>query len=294
MFDIPVKKVEIFEVGPRDGLQNEKEFIPTEKKLELIRLLRDAGCARIELTSFVHPKWVPQMADALEIIDHVDLSDGAEYNALIPNMKGFLRALETPLTQVVTIMSASESHNTKNLNMSVAESLEQMREINRIAREHNVKVRSYIGTAYGCPMEGNVPFEKVKDIALALEEAGSYEISLGDTTGMASPDQSFDIAYDLLKHLKHARLAVHFHQARGIEFANILASLQAGITIFDSAAGGLGGCPYAPGATGNIATETLVEMFDSMGIDTGIDREKIRKAAFYATSLSAYHRGTCS
>jgi len=294
MFDIPVKKVEIFEVGPRDGLQNEKEFIPTEKKLELIRLLRDAGCGRIELTSFVHPKWVPQMADALEIIDHVDLCDGAEYNALIPNMKGFLRALETPLAQVVTIMSASESHNTKNLNMSVAESLDQMREINRIAREHNVKVRSYIGTAYGCPMEGNVPFEKVKDIALALEEAGSYEISLGDTTGMASPDRSFDIAYDLLKHLKKARLAVHFHQARGIEFANILASLQAGITIFDSAAGGLGGCPYAPGATGNIATETLVEMFDSMGIDTGIDREKIKKAAFFATSLSASHRGACS
>ena len=145
MFDIPVKKVEIFEVGPRDGLQNEKEFIPTEKKLELIRLLRDAGCARIELTSFVHPKWVPQMADALEIIDHVDLSDGAEYNALIPNMKGFLRALETPLTQVVTIMSASESHNTKNLNMSVAESLEQMREIKPYCeRNYNVKVRSYI------------------------------------------------------------------------------------------------------------------------------------------------------
>ncbi len=291
---MPTKNVEIFEVGPRDGLQNEKEFIPTEKKLKLIHLLRDAGCSRIELTSFVHPKWVPQMADALQIIDQLDLGDGGEYNALIPNMKGFYRALDTPLTQVVTIMSASESHNTKNLNMSVAESLEQMREINRIAREHNVKVRSYIGTAYGCPMEGDVPYEKIRDIALALEDAGSYEISLGDTTGMASPDQSFDIASDLLKHLKKARLAVHFHQAHGIEYANILASLQAGITIFDAAAGGLGGCPYAPGATGNIATETLVEMFSSMGIDTGIDLEKIRNAALFAASLSATHQGACS
>lgn len=289
MFTIPSTTVEIFEVGPRDGLQNEKTFIPTKKKRELIRLLQEAGCSRIELTSFVHPKWVPQLSDALEIIGSVNVDDGREYNALIPNMKGLERALDTSLREVVTIMSSSESHNTKNLNMSVAESLEQIRLVNSIASERGVKVRSYIGTAYGCPMEGDVPIEKVLDIALALEDAGSYEISLGDTTGMAKPDQAYEVASSIKSSLRKARLAVHFHRARGIEFANILASLQAGITIFDAAAGGLGGCPYAPGATGNIATETLVEMLDGMGIETGIDVEKIKKAGDYAKSLVAYH-----
>lgn len=293
MLTIVNKRVEIFEVGPRDGLQNEKTFIPTEKKLELIRLLQEAGCSRIELTSFVHPKWVPQLADALEVIRNVDLEDGREYNALIPNLKGLERALSTPLREVVTIMSASEIHNTKNLNMSVAESLEQMRIVNSIAREHGVRVRSYIGTAYGCPMEGDVPVEKVLDIALALEEAGSYEISLGDTTGMAKPSDAYRIALKISGALKQARLAVHFHRARGIEFANVLASLEAGITIFDAAAGGLGGCPYAPGATGNIATETLVEMLDGMGIATGIDVQKIKQAGDYAKSIVEYHGESC-
>lgn len=290
MFDVPVKRVELFEVGPRDGLQNEKRFIPTGKKLELVRLLRDAGCSRIELTSFVHPKWVPQMADAIEVVEGSDLDDGARYNALVPNLKGLERAMETPLREVVTIMSASESHNAKNLNMSVAESLREMREINRIAAEHRIRVRSYIGTAYGCPMEGSVPLEKVIDIALELEKAGSYEISLGDTTGMATPDQAYEVAAKVRGALKTAGLAVHFHRARGIEFANILASLEAGVTVFDAAAGGLGGCPYAPGATGNIATETLVRMLSGMGIETGIDPDKIEQAGMYAKSL-VEHRG---
>jgi len=293
MWQLPKGKVEIFEVGPRDGLQNEKRFIPTEKKIELVRLLREAGCSRIELTSFVHPKWVPQMADALDVIAAADLNDGAIYNALIPNGKGLDRAIQTPLKEIVTIMSASESHNIKNLNMSVAQSLKEMYEVNRIAAEHEMRVRSYIGTAYGCPMEGHVPIEKVVEIALELEAAGSYEISLGDTTGMARPDQAYEIASRVKNALKKSRLAVHFHRAKGIEFANILASLQAGITIFDAAAGGLGGCPYAPGATGNIATETLVLMLEGMGIDTGIDVQKIKLAGDYAKSLVENHGEVC-
>jgi hydroxymethylglutaryl-CoA lyase len=293
VFEIPKNKIEIFEVGPRDGLQNEKIFIPTNKKLELIKMLRASGCSRIELTSFVHPKWVAQMADADEIVHGVDLQDGAEYNALIPNLKGLYRAIETPLREVVTIMSVSESHNKKNLNKSVAESSDEIREINKIAKEHNMKVRSYIGTAFGCPMEGAISADRVLEIALALEEAGSYEVSLGDTTGMASPDKAYNLASEVLRHLSKAKLAVHFHRARGIEFANILASLQAGVTIFDAAAGGLGGCPYAPGATGNIATETLVEMFNGMGIDTGIDLEGIKRAGSFAKSLVEGHGEVC-
>jgi hydroxymethylglutaryl-CoA lyase len=293
MWQLKKGKIEIFEVGPRDGLQNEKIFIPTEKKIELVRLLREAGCSRIELTSFVHPKWIPQMADALEVIAAANLDDGAIYNALIPNRKGLDRAIQTPLKEVVTIMSASESHNTKNLNMSVAQSLKEMYEVNRIAAEHDMRVRSYIGTSYGCPMEGNIPIEKVVDIALELEASGSYEISLGDTTGMARPDQAYEVASRVKSALTKARLAVHFHRAKGIEFANILASLQAGITIFDAAAGGLGGCPYAPGATGNIATETLVLMLEGMGFDTGIDIQKIEQAGNFAKSLVGIHSEVC-
>ncbi len=282
------ERVSIFEVGPRDGLQNEPEFIATDKKVALSNLLTEAGCQQIEVTSFVHPKWVPQLADAAEVLARVERRPGVLYNALIPNIKGLERAVAAGLTHVVTIMSASESHNTKNINMSVADSLKTIEEINRLAASHWVRVRSYIGTAYGCPFEGAVPPEKVADIAAALEGFGSYEISLGDTTGMAHPGSAFTVGRLVKSRLRRATLAAHFHQADGIEFANVLASLEAGIDVFDGAAGGLGGCPYAPGARGNIATETLVEMLQRMGIETGIDREKIAAAGTYAKSLSAY------
>ncbi len=279
------KQVKIFEVGPRDGLQNEDRFVPTEKKIELINKLVDAGCEYVEVTAFVHPKWVPQMKDAKEVIAGMEKQAGVMYNALIPNFKGLERAIESGLKEVVTIMSSSESHNTKNLNMTVSQSLQEIERINQHAAKNNVRVRSYIGTAYGCPMEGHVPVEKTIQIAQALESFGSYEISLGDTTGMANPKQSYEIAVAVKESLKQASLAAHFHRADGIEFANILASLDAGITVFDSAAGGLGGCPYAPGATGNIATETLVAMFERMGIATGIDPEKIKACGDFAKSL---------
>jgi len=288
-YQVKVKRVRIFEVGPRDGLQNEPEFIATADKIRLTDMLSEAGCERIEVTSFVHPKWVPQMKDAEEVLGKIARRPGVLYNALIPNMKGLERAVSAGLTEIVTIMSASESHNKANLNFTVAESLAEMERVNKAAKQAGVRVRSYIATSFGCPMEGHVPPEKVADIASALEGFGAYEISLGDTTGMASPVSAYEVPLRVRSRLKRSALAVHYHQADGIEFANVLASLDAGIDIVDAAAGGLGGCPYAPGAKGNIATETLVEMLHRMGIETGIDREKIKAAGAFARSLSAYY-----
>lgn len=288
------KQVSIFEVGPRDGLQPEPEFIPTEKKIELVNMLTDAGCQRIEVTSFVHPKWVPQMADAKAVVAGIRRREGVVYNALIPNMRGLELAIECGLKEVVTIMSTSESHNKKNLNMSREESLKEIERINKTAREHGVKVRSYIATVFGCPIEGHLAPELALETALALESFGSYEISLGDTTGMANPITAYEIPKMIKDKLTTADLAVHYHKYFGMEFANNLASLEAGITIFDSAAGGLGGCPYAPGAKGNCQTEVLVEMFHRMGIDTGIDQEKINAAGGYAQTLSTLLHQKCS
>ncbi|MFA6507277.1 MAG: hydroxymethylglutaryl-CoA lyase [Treponemataceae bacterium] len=286
---LPVKKVTIFEVGPRDGLQNEPKFISTENKIKLTNMLGEAGCRRIEVTSFVHPKWVPQMADAEEVLNSIKRYPGVVYNALVPNLKGLDRALKAGLEEIVTIMSVSESHNKKNLNMTVAESLKELEIVNKTAASAHVRVRSYIATAYGCPMDGYIAPERVSEIALTLESYGSYEISLGDTTGMASPRSAYEVGALVKKNLKTASLAAHFHRADGIEFANVLASLEAGIDIIDSAAGGLGGCPYAPGAKGNIATEVLVEMLHRLGIETGIDGEAIDRAGAFAKSLSSYY-----
>lgn len=281
-----MNSVEIFEVGPRDGLQPEPVFIDTAKKIKLVNLLTEAGCKRIEATSFVNPKWVPQMADAKEVFAGIEKRPGVTYSALIPNLRGLELALECGLEEVVTILSTSESHNKKNLNRSVAESLKEVEEINRTARRHGVRVRSYIATVFGCPMEGAMPPEKALEIALALESYGSYEISLGDTTGMANPDSAYAIPKMIAEKLTKARLAVHYHKYFGMEFANNLASYNAGIRIFDGAAGGLGGCPYAPGAKGNCQTEVLTEMFHRMGVETGIDQAKIEEAGAYAQTLS--------
>jgi hydroxymethylglutaryl-CoA lyase len=281
-----MERVEIFEVSPRDGLQPEPVFIDTAKKIALVDQLTEAGCERIEVSSFVNPKWVPQMQDAAEVFRGIKKKPGVVYSALIPNRKGLERAIECGLEEVVTIMSTSESHNKKNLNTTVAEQLKEVEEINKIAKSENIRVRSYIATVFGCPMEGAMDPQKALDIALALESFGSYEISLGDTTGMANPDSAYAIPKMILRALKKARLAVHYHKFFGLEFANNLASFNAGIRIFDGAAGGLGGCPYAPGAKGNCATETLTEMFHRMGIETGIDQKKIDETGSYAQTLS--------
>jgi len=291
-----MESVEIFEVGPRDGLQPEPVFIQTAKKIELINRLTEAGCKRIEVTSFVNPKWVPQLADAADVVRGITKKPGVVYNVLVPNRKGLERALECGLEEVVTIMSTSESHNRKNLNCSVAESLSEVEEINKTARREGVRVRSYIATVFGCPIEGAMDPKKALDIALALESFGSYEISLGDTTGMANPDSAYSVPKTIAAGLTRARLAVHYHKYFGMEFANNLASYNAGIRIFDGAAGGLGGCPYAPGARGNCATEILNEMFCRMGVETGIDQKKIEEAGAYARTLSTllYQKEVCS
>jgi hydroxymethylglutaryl-CoA lyase len=278
--------VSIFEVGPRDGLQPEPVFIPTEQKIKLVNLLTEAGCPKIEVTSFVHPKWVPQMADSKEVFAGIDKKPGVVYSALVPNLRGLESAIACGLDEVVTIMSTSESHNQKNLNKSRAEMLKEIEEINRTAKQHGVRVRSYIATVFGCPMEGAMAPELALDVALALESFGAYEVSLGDTTGMANPVSAYEIPKMILEKLTTANLAVHYHKFYGMEFANNYASYQAGIRTFDGAAGGLGGCPYAPGAKGNCQTEVLVEMFHRMGIDTGIDQEKINQAGAYAQTLS--------
>jgi hydroxymethylglutaryl-CoA lyase len=237
--EIP-KSVSIFEVCPRDGLQPEPVFIPTEKKIELVNRLTDAGCTRIEATSFVHPKWVPQMADARAVLAGIRRKPGVTYSALIPNMRGLELAIEAGLEEVVTIVSTSESHNRKNLNCAPEETLRQIEEINRVARQNNVRVRSYIATVFGCPIEGAMPPEKALEFALALESFGAYEVSLGDTTGMASPIQAFEIPLMIKAKLTRASLAVHYHQHEGIEHAcNPRRSRPA--PVFDGAAGGLGG-----------------------------------------------------
>ena len=280
------ERVEIFEVCPRDGLQPEPVFAETAKKIKLINMLTEAGCKRIEVSSFVNPKWVPQMRDAKEVFQGIDRKSGVVYSALIPNMKGFERAMECGLEEVVTILSTSESHNKKNLNTTVAEQLKIVEEINKAASGAGVRVRSYIATVFGCPIEGAMDPRKALDIALALESFGSYEISLGDTTGMANPVSAGEIPRMIKGALTKARLAVHYHKYFGLEFANNWASFHAGIRIFDGAAGGLGGCPYAPGARGNCATEILTEMFHRAGIETGIDQKKIEAAGEYAQTLS--------
>jgi hydroxymethylglutaryl-CoA lyase len=285
--------VTIFEVGPRDGLQPEPEFIPTEKKIRLIDMLTEAGCRKIEITSFVHPKWVPQMKDAREVCAGIRRGEGVVYSALVPNLRGLELAIECGLDEVVTIMSTSESHNKKNLNMSCAGSLREIEAINRAAAGKGVRVRSYIATVFGCPMEGDMPAEKALDIALALESFGAYEISLGDTTGMASPVSAYRIPKMIKAKLKRAGLAAHFHKFFGLEHAHNLAAFEAGIRVFDGAAGGLGGCPYAPGAKGNCQTEVMVEMFHRMNIETGIDLEKIRGAGSFAQTLSTLIHQKC-
>jgi hydroxymethylglutaryl-CoA lyase len=280
------ESVEIFEVGPRDGLQPEPEFIDTEKKIKLCDMLTEAGCARIEVTSFVNPQWVPQMRDAKEVVARITKKPGVVYNALVPNMKGLELAIASGLKEVVTIASTSESHNKKNLNKSVAEQIKEVEDINKAAKSAGLRVRSYLATVFGCPIEGAMDPQKALDMALAFESFGSYEISLGDTTGMANPVSAYEIPKMIQAKLTKARLAVHYHKYFGLEFANNLASYQAGIRIFDGAAGGLGGCPYAPGARGNCATEILTEMFHRMGISTGINQKKIEEAGEFAQTLS--------
>jgi len=269
----------IVEVGPRDGLQYESVFFPTEKKIELIDMLSDSGLKRIEVSSFVHPKVIPHLRDAVEVLHGITRKEGVIYSALVPNLKGCQRALETPIDEIALFVSASEEHNQKNVGMSVADSLQGFQDIGRLALEAGKSLRGYIVTTFGCPYEGTIPLTRVRDIARAYADCGVTEVSLGDTTGMANPLKVLDTMAYLMETLPEISLAAHFHNSRGLGLANAFAAYQAGIRVFDSSVGGLGGCPTAIGAMGNVPTEDLVNMLEEMGVSTGIDFDQLLKAS---------------
>ncbi|MEW9667502.1 hydroxymethylglutaryl-CoA lyase [Ammoniphilus sp. 3BR4] len=276
-----MEPIKIFEVGPRDGLQNEQEFISTEDKVQLISLLAQAGVSHIEATSFVHPKWIPQLADAKEVASRLPQAERVHYSALVPNIKGLGGAAEAGLREIAVFMSASETHNQKNINKPIGETFPILQEVVEKAGAKGMKVRGYVSTVFGCPYEGEVSIESVIRVTGELLSMGVYEVSLGDTIGVATPKQVKEKLEILIQHFPTERLAGHFHDTRGTGLANVYASLEAGLRTFDSSIGGLGGCPYAPGASGNISTEDLVYMLEGMGLSTGIDLEKLVKAGSF-------------
>ena len=269
------KKVRIVEVGPRDGLQNEKQEVPTKVKLELIERLADAGLPAVEATAFVSPRWIPQMADHTEVLEGIRRKPGVSYPVLTPNLKGFEAARAAGATEVAIFGAASESFSKKNINCSIAESLERFRPVADAARAANVKVRGYLSCVLGCPYEGEIAPEKVAEVAQALYDMGCYEISLGDTIGTGTPGKTKAMIEAVARRVPVGKLAGHYHDTFGQALANIYASLELGVATFDTSVAGLGGCPYAKGASGNVATEDVVYMLQGLGIETGIDLGKV-------------------
>jgi hydroxymethylglutaryl-CoA lyase len=278
-------EVTLYEVGPRDGLQNEARPIPTNDKVALIDALSDTGLRAIEITSFVNPKWIPQLADATEVAARIRRKPGVNYSALVPNRQGLDAALKSGMKEVAVFLSASETHNKKNVNKTIAATLEAFRDTVPPALAAGLKVRAYVSTVYGCPYEGAVDPARALDLCRELRALGCYQISLGDTIGVANPRQVRDVLSRVLAENPPETLAVHFHDTRGTALANILISVEMGITTVDAALGGLGGCPYAPGASGNVATEDVVYMLEQMGVKTGIDLDKLIDCASMASSV---------
>jgi hydroxymethylglutaryl-CoA lyase len=275
--------VRIVEVGPRDGLQNQSRIVSTEDKVEFIRRLAAAGLADIEVTSFVHPKWVAQLADAAEVVARLPIAPGVRYSALVPNMKGLERALESGIRRIAVFTAASETFNRKNINMGVSESIEVFRPVVERALRESLSVRGYVSTCFVCPYEGAVAKETVAAVTRALFDLGVDEVSIGDTIGSATPRDVEQTVGLLIADFGVERLAMHFHDTYGMAVANVYQSLGMGISLFDSSAGGIGGCPYAPGAAGNVATEKLVYLFDRLGIRTGVSLAALRDAAEFIT-----------
>jgi len=270
--------VRLCEVGPRDGLQNEKAMVPTDVKVALIDMLTDAGLPAIEATSFVSPKWVPQMADAADVMARIARKPGVRYPVLTPNLKGFDAALAAGADEVAVFVAATESFSKRNINCSIAESLERARPVFEAAREAGVRVRGYISVVLGCPYEGDVDPAAVAEIAASLHALGAYEVSLGDTIGTGTAGKTQVLLRRVAEEVPIAALAGHFHDTYGQALANIYASLEVGVATFDCSVAGLGGCPYAKGATGNVATEDVVYLLDGLGIETGVDMTKLRSA----------------
>lgn len=289
-------EVRVVEVGPRDGLQNERARLSVEQKLRLIEGLVDAGLRDVEAGSFVHPRWIPQMADTGEVFRRLQRRPDVRYWALVPNMKGLENALAAGVEHVAVFLSSSETHNRKNINRTIDESLQNVREVTEAARQEGCEVRGYVSTVFGCPYEGDVDFDRVMEITESLLSFGVGQVSLGDTTGMGLPTQVGDSLQRAVERFGSGPLALHLHDTRGLGLANALMGLHAGMRTFDSSIGGMGGCPYAPGASGNLGTEDLVHMLHGSGIKTGIDLERLLGLSrllendFGATLNSRYYR----
>lgn len=277
MPDLP-RKISVREVGPRDGLQNE-DPVPTQAKIELIDTLSGTGVQRIEAVSFVRPDAIPQMADADEVWRGIDRAASVRFSALVPNLRGAARALDSGLAEIEAVVSASDTHNRKNVNRSTAESLDDIAQVIALAHERGATCQVIVSTAWGCPYEGDVPVERVVATASRALADGADTVSFGDTTGMATPGRVQRLVGEFRAAHPEAVLNLHFHNTRGTGLANVLAALEMGVADFDASVGGLGGCPYAPGATGNIATEELVHMVEDMGVGTGIDLTALIEAA---------------
>ncbi len=283
------EKVSVYEVGPRDGLQNESIILPAETRIELVRRLTKSGLKNIEIGSFVHPKWVPQMADTDAVARDLDHTSDMAYWALVPNAKGLTRAIEAGVTHVAVFMSSSETHNQRNVNRSIAESLEGLSEVITAATSQGCTVRAYISTVFGCPYEGDVDFDRVLEIGDKLLEYGAFQISLGDTTGMGQPIQVGENSKRAVEQWGVDKVAIHLHDTQGLGQTNAFAAYLEGVRNFDSSVGGLGGCPYAPGAPGNLGTEDLLNLLHSIGADTGVDATEIAKTSEWLRSSIGFN-----
>ena len=278
-------EVTIYEVGPRDGLQNEARQVPTADKIRFIDALVASGIKAIEITSFVSPKWIPQLADSAEVARGVARPAGVRMGALVPNRRGLETALAAGMKEIAVFLSASETHNKKNVNKTIAETFEAFAEVVPPALAAGVSVRAYLSTCFGCPYEGEVDPQRVVDMTGQLRDMGVYQVSISDTIGVANPRQVEDVLSRVLAKHPASACAVHFHDTQGTALANCVIAMTMGITTIDSAAGGLGGCPYAPGASGNLATEDVVAMLHAMGVSTGIDLDKLIDASRTAATF---------
>ena len=276
-----LRKVRIVEVGPRDGLQNEKQSIATDIKVGLVDRLTEAGLPAIEAAAFVSPKWVPQMADGAEVMARIKRKPGVAYPVLVPNMKGFESAVAAGVEEIAVFGAASESFSQKNINSTIAQSLARFEPVVAAAHEKGIKVRGYISCVLGCPYEGEIAPKAVADVAKALYEMGCYEVSVGDTIGVGTPARTLAMLEAVAKHVPVDRIAGHYHDTYGQALANIYASLEFGVAVFDSSVAGLGGCPYAKGATGNVATEDVVYMLHGLGCETGVNLDRLIDAGEY-------------
>ena len=275
MFGKLPKHVTIYEVGPRDGLQNESRHISTQNKVTFIDKLSDTGLSYIEVTSFVSPKWIPQLSDAVSVAHDIKRNDAVHYSALVPNDEGLERAISVGMKEIALFISASETHNKRNVNKTIAETLKEFHAVITRALDLKLKIRVYISTVFGCPYEGSVDPQKTIELTKILLDQGIYQVSIGDTIGVAAPNEVARLLEQLLKQISPQQVAVHFHDTQGRALANCLVALSLGITTIDSSIGGLGGCPYAPGASGNVATEDVVAMLHSMNVHTGVDLDKL-------------------